>query len=942
MRWLLHCFVLLLPLAAAAQDGGDLDGVIDPPDLFEEALPRIQSLYLHPEAVDIDRMLRAGLQDLEDVGPEVLVREVATDPQALLLSVGDQEARVRLDDVTDLDGLQRRLEEALAFVLQHAPAWRDEPLDGDDLRIEALQGMLATIDRHSRLIVGGGLDEFNTRFKGTLVGIGARVGRRQGELRVIEPFLDAPASRGGLLANDAITHIDGQPTAGLSVDDAVDRIRGPVGVPVVLTVMRPGEEHRRIFVLKREKVLVPSVESELLAGDVGLLRVDHFSQKTSQEFSRHLDQLGTNGTLRGVIIDLRGNTGGSMRHAARIVNQFVAEGVLVRTEGRNRRPVVKLTPRIDAQEKFLRYEGPVVVLVNRRTASGSEIVAGGIKWLERGLILGSQTFGKGTVQKVYSLRKGAEPASLKLTVARYLLPTDAFINSIGVTPDVLTGQVWLDPDEPTIPDVLREPDRNTGAVTGPGALDSRHNPGGGDRAPNTGGINAAPLARIWYPRILDGWGDQDRSLPTPDPRPAGWANHAGDAGDDRFNDFDLRLAHEVLLESAATDRRDELISHAREVVENWQPVQLERMVQAAEAGGLSWARTSSQWMDRTPGREDEVQRKLTAPPPALRATLELPSPLPAGETVTAKVTVHNPGTEPVHHLRARLESSTDILDGASFLLGDVPPGGSRSASVPLAVGAGAVTRSDPWRLYLIDDAGPLGGPTEGLVHVKGGAPAELELQVEAKPEPQADGSVLITATIDVRNTGADAGEVQAWFGAPKDDDVERLERWASLESLDHGDSGQLTLSLRVRDPSRRASLSMRLRARDKRSNQSTTVSVELPLSGDALQTGWLRPPSIELTWPGGAVGAPVFTPDDATELAGEASARAGLSSVEVFRDNDKIFSRSFPIGRAQPKSLPLAAPLDLEVGPSRVRVRVRTADGVEASRTWWVLGHKPG
>ncbi len=494
--WILLLFLIASPALAQLDEAPE----IDEETLFELALPRIEQLYLHPEAIDPAEMARAGIQAMEDIGPRLLVLETA--PGELRVRVDTRAQSFRYDDVTDLVGLRHRLDEVVDFAVADT-----DDLDAEDLRVEALDGLLRTIDRHSRLIVGGRLDEFDTRYKGTLVGIGARIGRRAGFLRVLLPFAEAPAGRAGLQAMDIISHIDGQSTAAMSVEDAVDRIRGPEGVPVLLTIQRDGEEGRRVYVIVREKVLVPSVEHERLDGDIGYVVIDHFSQKTSEEFATHVEAMNAEGELRGIIIDLRGNTGGSMRQSARIVNAFIEEGVLIRTEGRGNKPVKRLTPRIVAVKKSKLFDGPVAVLMNSRTASGSEIVAGGLKFLERSITIGTQSFGKGTVQKVYPLRKTGRRASLKLTVARYLLPDDAYINSIGVTPDVVTGQVWLDPREPTLPDTFREPAANAGGVASNGGLDARKNPGNG-RAVLDEGINAGAVLRLWYPRVLDGWAEQ--------------------------------------------------------------------------------------------------------------------------------------------------------------------------------------------------------------------------------------------------------------------------------------------------------------------------------------------------------------------------------------------------------------------------------------------------
>lgn len=928
--WILLLLLLSSPALAQLDEAPE----IDEETLFELALPKVEQLYLHPDAIDPTEMARAGIQAMEAIGPRVLVLETA--PGELQVQVDARTQTFRIDDVTDLTGLRHRLEEVVAFAVAG-----ESGLDAEALRVEALDGLLRTIDRHSRLIVGGRLDEFDTRYKGTLVGIGARIGRRAGFLRVLLPFADAPAGRAGLQAMDIISHIDGQSTAAMSVEDAVDRIRGPEGVPVLLTIQRDGEEGRRVFVIVREKVLVPSVESERLDGGVGYVVIDHFSQKTSEEFASHVEAMSQAGELRGIIIDLRGNTGGSMRQSARIVNAFVEEGVLIRTEGRGNKPVKNLTPRVVAAKKSKLFDGPVAVLVNSRTASGSEIVAGGLKFLERSITIGTQSFGKGTVQKVYALRTTGQRASLKLTVARYLLPDDAYINSVGVTPDVVTGQVWLDAREPTLPDAFREPPANRGAGAGNGGLDARKNPGSG-RAVLDEGINAGAVLRLWYPRVLDGWSqgdDDDSAEPTSGERPPGWADHPGEAGDDLFNDMELRLAYEVLRAAPADARREELLDLAAPIVAEWQIEQGRRMQEAAAARALRWAPSKNpSWMDRAPARAERRQQELQAPPPAVEATLHLPEAFEAGADAVATLVVKNTSGGALQHLRARVESSTDILDGASFLIGDLDRGDTGRWELPLTISTGAPTRLDDWRLYLLDDSGPLGGPFLGVTATRGKRGPDLALKVSSAATPQEDGSVVIEASVSVRNESpGEATDVRVRFAEPADDDIERIERFRQTGVLKQGESETLTLSLRVRNPASHPDVEIRLRATDGRSGESTTVALHLPSSGASPPTPWLSPPTVTLR-----------TPRDESlarggvdyRVQGEVTSKLGLAYVEVQLGHDKIFSRSAEERHDKPTSIEFDAPAVLERGPNRVLVKARTADGVEIARSWWVLGEK--
>ncbi len=931
--------------------------------LLNKALGIIDRLYLHPEAVEPQRMLAAAIQHVEHLDPALLVTE--KDAQTLLVSVGEDSVESFDVDVADLGTLESRLDEVLDFVA--SVNGTIEPLSRDVLEQAALRGMLRTIDRHSRLFAGESLDEFNTRFQGTLVGIGSTIGKRGGKMRVIQPFPDAPAGRAGLKAGDHITHVDGVPTAGLTVEETVERIRGPKGLPVVLTIIRGDESGPRIFVLIREKVLVPSIESESLRDGIGLIRIERFSRKTSKEFERHLAELQQSGLLGGLVIDLRGNTGGSMRHASRIVNYFVEEGTIIRTEGPDGKPVSRLTPRIDAKADQLRYTGPVAVLVDRRTASGAEIVAGALKMLGRSLTVGTQTYGKGTVQKIYPLRKTGEKVSMKLTVARYLLPEDTFVNTVGVTPDVLLGTMWLDPHQITLPDTFREPPELLGGKVGHGGLDSRRNPGSG-RATAIGGRNSAPTMSLLAARVLDGWDPDAPSAsdvqPNAEDSPApesttetgfeaadqdetpGMSDLAGDLGEPLFNDMALRLAHDVLVAAKGKGDRQHLIQLAGPRAQSWQEVQSERLHSMAALRDIHLKPGGSpRWMARTPARGDAVRSAFMGAPPKLDAELLLPDRLEAGEETMAVVRVHNPGPDRVRGLRARLRSSNSVLDNIDFLLGDIEPGKSLQREVPISVHAGAPSRLDPWRLYLIDDDGPLGGPFRGTSVTRGGARPEFALRVLSKTTPEEAGGTRVEATIQVRNQGqGTSGELRLRFGRPEDEGVELLEQYRSLESLEPDATGTVSLTLRVRDAAALPKISLKVRARDRSTGVSSTLDLELPTGADGMDTGWREPARVEMTFPHGQPTDPPSSASGPFEILGRVEAGAGLDWAEVRVGRDKVLSAAptdVGEGVVPPVVLELRAEGIPEEGPNRISVRAHTHAGVTTTHNYWVLGRKP-
>ena len=302
---------------------------------------------------------------------------------------------------------------------------------GDKRLMEAaIKGLLSGLDPHSEYLDPRQLTDLTEGTSGAYDGLGLEVLTIDGVLRVIAPIDDTPAERGGIKAGDIITRIDGKPVSAEKVNDSVEQLRGNPGSSVVLTVLHEGESVPVDITLKREKIKVASVRVRWLEPGYAYLRVTQFQEETGAELKRKLAKLrGKDLPVRGAVLDLRSNPGGLLTAAVEVSDVFLDSGTIVTTRGRLNDTDLSFS----ATAGDLTGGAPLVILVDRGTASAAEIVAGALKDNHRGLILGQKTFGKGSVQTVLPLEDGH---AVKLTTARYYTPSGVSIQATGIVPDI--------------------------------------------------------------------------------------------------------------------------------------------------------------------------------------------------------------------------------------------------------------------------------------------------------------------------------------------------------------------------------------------------------------------------------------------------------------------------------------------------------------------------
>ncbi len=359
-----------------------------------------------------------------------ILRKVASPAQAIILCLLLMQSSVYAAEEQKQQEDMYHYLETFANVLSILQDNYVEELQAREAIEGAIDGLLTSLDPHSSYLKPESYREFQDDTNGSFTGIGIEITLRDGVVTVISPIEDTPAQKAGIKTNDKIIKIDGQLTKGKTLFETVKMLRGNKGTEVSLSIYREGAETLKEYSLVRENIPVYSVKSFTIKPGFGYIRISNFQRNTTKEAKDKLKSLQEKTSLQGLIIDLRNNPGGLLDQAVNISDLFLDEGLIVSTRGRKSDQDMSF----EANANSTQPDYPIVVLVNEGTASASEIVAGALQDHHRAIVVGTQTFGKGSVQTIIPLADGA---ALKMTTARYYTPSGRSIQATGITPDVI-------------------------------------------------------------------------------------------------------------------------------------------------------------------------------------------------------------------------------------------------------------------------------------------------------------------------------------------------------------------------------------------------------------------------------------------------------------------------------------------------------------------------
>ncbi len=642
--------------------------------IFNLTLIRVRDAYVDPQRIDPREMLYSALDSVQFDIPEVLV-EPDRDRDRVEVVVNDKRQSFSTADVDSPWRLGGKLKKIFRFI----EANMNPGADLAQVEYSAVNGMLETLDPHSILLDPESASEMDVNTSGKFGGLGIVIRMYKEKLTIVKPIKGTPAWNAGIKKGDQIAKINQEVTENLTLNEAVSRMRGDPGTPVTLWIARKGEPGLIRFDLTRASIKVESVdpdEVKLLDKKVGYIKIKQFSGQTSREVKQAMDKLRAQGA-KGWIIDLRWNPGGLLEQAIKVADLFVDKGTIVTTVGNHEREPRRAT------RKNSDTDSPMVVLVNSASASASEIVAGALKNLDRALIVGTPTFGKGSVQILYDNDDGSK---LKLTIAQYLTPGDRSIQSVGITPDVDLQRMFVPKKNDSYKDFLRlmPPSHSYRESDLRAHLTSRFANKPEKPTFHLGFLYEKPkTSQASMDDPLGALDDEDSVQPNVD--------EEEEPLDEGFvEDFEIDLAKRIVA-SAGSSNHKAMMTVARRVVTRVRAAQQQKLIQALAALGVDWT---------APPADAHTDAVLSG-----HVALASLGPVHAGDTVKLVGMVTNHGSGPAYRVHARVSSEDRVFDDTEMVFGRVDPGQNRSWTSYVKVPEDALDRVDLLRVDFTEATG---------------------------------------------------------------------------------------------------------------------------------------------------------------------------------------------------------------------------------------------
>ncbi len=869
-------------------------------ELTKQALYYISRNYYDPARIQPKPMLKEGLLAMARGVSEILV-DFPDNTARITISIENKEKKFTLPLFDQgIDSLIPFLQQVYYFIEKN---YKGET-DFSDIERMVINGMLETLDPHSSLLTPKIFREFRTQTEGEFGGLGIVIGLKDNELTVISPLEGTPAWKGGIKPKDKILKINNEATINMNLNDAVERLRGKVGTTVILTILREGVTEPFEVTLARAKIKIDSLQSKLLHfpdGDVGYLKIKSFQEDTFRELVRHLDKLkNSSKNFKGLILDFRNNSGGLLNQAVQIADLFLEKGVIVSTVGASNN-----IREVEEAKAFGTVEPlPLIVLVNESSASASEIVAGALKNNNRAILMGEQTFGKGSVQSVYTLR---DNSALKLTIAQYLTPGNESIQSVGITPDIKLEAATVLPGDVHIleTDGIREKDLEK-------HLESNLNQ------------TKKPVYQLRYfvPKKIKPESNKSKDKEE-DPD-----EYSVDLKLD--NDYYVNLASKIILSASHETNRPTLLKTIAPLEKTEEQGENQKITAALTGIGIDWSKKT-----QTETPKAQVSFSMEGKEPS--------SPLMAGEEAHLTLRVKNTGPGDFHQLIAKTESENHLFKNKEFVFGHLKSGEQRAWTVKVKIPESALSREDEVKFVFQEANGKVPETFTSLIIIQPkalpGFAYSYRLENSGNHFIPLQKGQKVNVVITVKNIGPGRSketvvnlknlEGQAIFLA---------EGRNKLGTIEPGASKEATLSFVIDKTYSKPKINLELSVIDTSTFQNLVDKLTLNLketTSTPPQNRLQTPPLIELT----AIENIRATPLNRFYVSGVANSENPLKDVIIFVGDNKVYLKSAE-GESSPKKIHFAAQVPLETKKNStnnlITVIVRNHRDVTSHKSFYI------
>ncbi len=602
----------------------------------------LNRFYVEPDRIKPKEMLKESLSWLERIIPEVQVN-VNDESEEIEILVDKTSKTIDISRMRQLGELYNTLNDVLHFVNEN----KYHEIKAEDIEYAAINGMLAQLDPHSVVFPPKDFTEFKIGTTGKFGGLGMVVGLRDGILTVISPIEGTPAFRAGLKSGDKIIAIDEDSTINMSLQEAVSKLRGDPSTSVILIVEIKKSQTNKTVTLIREIIAIPTVDSKLVDGNIGYIKIRNFQEDTSQSLEERIAELtAESGTLKGIILDLRNNSGGLLGQAIGVADKFLSSGMIVVTvEPMGKQKIQKAKK----SSKDL-AKSPLVVIIDAGSASGAEIVAGALKDNNRAILIGDTSFGKGSIQQLVDLTNGA---ALKLTVGKYLTPNFTDIQSVGITPDILLAQSQVSADEIILfneskhfreKDLKKHLDEHSEATL--------------------------PYEEIKYLSFADTDSEKEEQKEKEE-------NYYKIP--DLEKDTHVQFAKKIILNTPSYDNNDDLLSQLKPIFEDFKNDEEVKISDALNTLDIDWSTGETIALP-------SVTTKLHLVPSNGK--------LKASEELKIEISVTNNSEGTLYQLRGITESKNLLLDRHEFVFGRIEPGMTKTSSKTIKIPQNSLSRKD--------------------------------------------------------------------------------------------------------------------------------------------------------------------------------------------------------------------------------------------------------